>query len=50
MSHYRCHNIVTDRLIDGGIYGHVITKWVKMSKYVAKNHGFILNYVEKPLK
>lgn len=50
MSHYRCHNVVTNQQIDGGIYGHVVLKWVKVSKYLAKNHGFILSHLEKPLK
>lgn len=50
MSHHRCHNIVTDQQIDGGIYGHVLLKWVKVSQYIAKNHGFILSHFERPLK
>lgn len=37
----RCHNIVTGKLIDGGIYGKVILKWIKRSFYRALNHGFV---------
>lgn len=45
----RCHNKVTGKLIDGGIYGKVILKWVKRSSYRALNHGFVEAYKKKNL-
>lgn len=46
----RCHNAITGRCIDGGIYGKVILKWVKRSFYKAINHGFVKTQKRRSLK
>lgn len=46
----RCHNKVTGKRIDGGIYGKVILKWVKRSFYRAMNHGFVKTHKRRNMR